>query len=343
MKLSFGVLMLLAINACVDQISFNINENNNEYLIIDALIKDNDDRHVITIKINGQSSASFQADQPVGGATVVINSSEGDTYTFINNNDQGEYWNYNLRPEEGITYQLSIEYEGITYQSTSEVLLPSIPITDVRTLVSNEARNNEAGNVTETEFVNVFADSNLPTDQAVYLRYSVKGVYEYQEIGTQANLNPGSCWVSETIDLDNISLASNENLPTGELKNQFIIQRAIDYRYANKYCMKVYQERITETAHNFWRLVENEYSRTGDIFERPPGIIRGNIVETTDTDISASGLFSISAVDSFLHAIIPADVNSPAPQCQPFPPPPATCTNCLLLPRSTEIRPECFK
>lgn len=337
------VFLALLFTSCVDQIPFGLKESTNQYLIIDASIRDTDNRHLVTVKINGASSGGFQADQPVNGASISIVRSDGATYDFVNSNEKGEYWNSNLRPKQGYEYKLNVVYDGIEYESSSESLLSSLPVESVYTLVTNEARNNEIGNVVKTELVNVFADAQLPTDEDVYIKYGVAGTYEYREIGTQTNLNPGFCWVDETIELDNISLATNMDLPTGKLADQFVIQRIIDYRFSTNYCMKVYQERISKGAFTFWKSVENEYSRTGDIFEKPPGILRGNIIETQETDVSAVGLFSIAAVDSFLHLIIPSDVNSPQPQCQPFPPPPATCTNCLLLPKSTETRPECFR
>ena len=337
------LFILISISACIEEIPVDIEESNNEYLIIDAEIRDNDSSHSISIKLNSPSSSNFQADQPVSDAEVYIVDDEDIKYDFINNNTLVIFWNTNLVLQEGKTYQLFINYKDRSYISKKETLLSSIPITDVRTRVTNESVNNVAGNVVTSELVNVFADADFPLDEEIYIKFGVKGTYEFREIGTPSNLNPDFCYVNEIIELDNISLVSDEEVPGGTLKDQFVIQRIIDYRYSTKYCMKVYQERISKNAYDFWRLVKNEYSRTGDIFEKPPGIIRGNIEETEISEISAIGLFSVIAVDSFLHLINTSDVNSPRPQCQPFPPPPAECSNCLLLPKSTLVKPECFQ
>ncbi len=342
MKYILFITLSFVVLGCVEQIDFDLNETDNEYLIIDAELRDNDLKHEVSIKINSQQATDFQADFPVEGAEVYVIDDDNERYDFTSNSGQGIYENFNLRMVPGMGYTLFILYNGITYTSTREVLLESIPINDIRTILTTELINNDAGNISQVDLVNLFADADLPENEEVYIKYGAKGIYELREIGTQQNLNPVSCYVSEIVDLDNISLVSSFDIPSVELRNQPVITKAVDFRYAINYCMKIYQERISAEAYDFWKLVKNEYTRTGDIFERPPGVIRGNISEITETEISSIGLFSVAAVDSFLHLIRPSDVNSPRPLCQPFPPPPERCTNCLVVPKSTLTKPECF-
>lgn len=342
-KLLIGIVLISGFHSCIDQIPITINESVQEYLIVDAELRDNETLHSIKIKLNTPLSNDFQADQPVNDAQVYVVENNGDRFDFANNNDLGIYWNNKLKLKEGNNYKLYIKYKGIEYSSGTETLLPSVPILEIRTSQTKEERNNSFGNIITTDLVNVYADSNFPENQDNYIRYTVKGIFEYREIGSRGNLNPLHCFVQETIDLDNISLASNKEIIGGKLRNQLVLQKVIDYRFAVNYCMRVYQERISKNAYEFWSLVKNEYSRTGDIFEKPPGVIRGNISEINDSDISAVGIFSVIGVDSFLYLIKPKDVSSPQPQCRPFPQGPESCSNCLLLSKSTLVQPECFK
>ena len=332
----------LVLTSCIDQLNVNLSESDNEYLIIEGQLRDNETRHNISIKLNSPESTDFQADLPINEAEVYVLKNQTERFDFLNNNELGQYLNYDLRMDLGDHFQLYVIYQGISYTSQSETLLSAVPMLETKTILTSQPVNNEAQNIVDAAFVNIFANSQLPVEEEVYLKYNVKGVFEYREIASRSNPNASFCYVDEIIGLDNISLATNESLPEGFLENQFIFQKLVDYRFSTQYCMKVYQERISKNAYEFWRLVENEYSRSGDIFEKPPGIIRGNITESEETEISAVGLFSVIAVDSLLHLIIPKDVDSPAPECQPYPVGPPSCMNCLLLPKSTLNKPECF-
>ena len=328
--------------SCIDQLPILLDESDNQYLIVNAEIRDSDTKHVISLKINNAESNDFQANQPVSDAEVSILENNQNRYIFKNDNTLGHFKNHEMVIKPDREYQLIISYKGIQYTSEIEKLIAAIPINTVRTVVTNEQRNNAAGNIINTDLVNVYADSQLPTNEDVFLKYTARGIYEYREVGSQGNINPVFCYISELIDFDNISLANNIDLDAGKLQNQFIIQREINFKFATKYCLKIYSERISEKAHNFWSLVKNEYSRTGDIFEKPPGIIRGNISEDESTDISVVGLFSVIGVDSFDYLILPKEVGSPKPLCRTYPAPPESCYNCLIVPKSTLVKPDCF-
>ncbi len=341
-KYTLIIFGLTSIHSCIDQIPITVAENKNEYLIVNAELRDNETLHSISLKINSQASSDFQADFPVDDAKVKIIENGTKSYDFLMS-DKGNYTNNTLVLKAGNTYQLEIDYKNIIYESTAEILLESLPMKELKTLVSQESFNNPAGNISAGSLVGLYVNADLPKEEDIFLKYSIKGIYQYIEIGTPSNLNPLYCFVDESIDFDNISLVEKSDLTDGKLLNKLIIKKVVDYRFSQNYCMKVYQERITENAFNFWKLVENEYSRTGDIFEKPPGILRGNIIEQSQTDISVVGLFSVIAVDSMNLFIPPSKVGSPRSECRSFNNRPSRCTDCLSIPNSSLIKPECFE
>ncbi|WP_235295842.1 DUF4249 family protein [Portibacter marinus] len=337
----FFIFVLLWFASCIDQIPVNVKEDDSEYLIVQAALKDNEDQQIVNITSNSPDATDFQANFPVNDALVYVLKDNSQRFDFRNVDDRGNY-GQTLSLNTGSFYQLVIEYKGVRYESTHEELLEPVPVGELKTRVTNELVNNAAGNVVEREVINVLTDINLPVDEEIYLRYRIDGTYEYREIGTPSNLNPVTCYVDEIIDLNNLAIISNTGLEGGNIQNKLILTRAPDYRYSYNYCMHISQDRISKEAYEFWRLVENEFNRTGDIFEAPPGIIRGNINETGPSDIGCIGVFSVAAVSTKDFHILPSAVNNPRPRCQPFPAPPPTCTNCLLLPKSTLTKPECF-
>ena len=254
-----------------------------------------------------------------------------------------KYVNINLDFTEGSSYELHINYKGTRYISEVETYQPSLPIKDLKTVLTIENEQNAANNTIKTNYVNLLLDTDLSSEEQIYLKYRVSGTYAFKELVTALDFDPAVCYINEIIDFDNISIASNSNLTPENIRSHPIIKKAVDHRFAFNYCMKVYQDRISENAYAFWKLVENEYSRTGDIFEKPPGIIRGNIIEQEDTNTPVIGLFSIISVDSLNHLISPGDVNFPDGTCGRYGNLPASCLNCLLINKSSLIVPECFQ
>lgn len=334
--------MILIVNiSCIDQIPINIGESSNEYLIVDATLRDKDDIHSVKIKLNSVQGTDFQADFPVNDAEVSVIENGTTRYVFALQ-ENGNYTNSQLKLLTGFSYELEIKYRDASYKSTQEILYEAVPIGEVSVLLTTEDTNNGAGNISTSRFINLFVASDLPENEVVYLKYGAEGVYEYNERGATFNLNALICYVDEIIDLDNISLVDGESLNNGDLRNKLILQKPVDYRFSQNYCMKVSQQRISKNAYNFWKLVESEYSRTGDIFEKPPGILRGNIQEQQETDVSIIGLFSIAAVTFEDLHITPSMAGSPRQECNRNSTRTSTCYNCLAIPKSTLSRPECF-
>lgn len=336
------IIFLIAMVSCIDQIPITVDENKNEYLIIDAQLSDANKSHQINLKINGPESTDFQADIPVDDAEIKVIENGAIEYEFLNSG-QGRYINQNLEIREGNTYLLRLRYRGILYESTQEQVLPSIPIAEISTLVTTETENNAAGNLVALNFVNIFVNADLPIDENVYLKYRVQGIYTYNENATQSNLNPKICYVNEIIDLDNIVTVKGEEILDGVLRNQQVLRKTSDYRFSQNYCLTVIQERISRESYDFWKLVENEYTRTGDIFENPPGVLRGNISEKESTEVSAIGLFSVSSTASMKMLITPAMAGNPRSECSGRPSNrPSRCINCQSIFGSSLIKPDCF-
>lgn len=343
MKILIVLLFSLITISCVEEIPFTLSENDNEYLIIDAELRNNETSHSISVELNSEEGSNFQANMPVQNADVKVLDDNGESFVFLFDDNSNNYINNRLQLKENSIYSLEVVYDGIIYKSQTESLDLAIPIDSLFYVYSVEQVTNSAGNIQDKSWVYLYANSNLPQDEEIYLKYGIKGIYEFREITTLGNLNPDHCFIDEIIDFDNISLVNNFDLENGKLKNQKVFRRAVDYRFNVNYCMKVYQERISKDAFNFWRLVENEFTRTGDIFEKPPGVLRGNITEQSPTDISVVGLFSVIAVDSLNILIKPSQVGSPQGICSNMTGFADACFDCLVIRNSSLTRPECFQ
>ena len=232
---------------------------------------------------------------------------------------------------------------GKTYQSKPEEILPIISAESLDFEVNTVERVNDAGNFVNSTEVTVKVNTFFPSSEdGSFLRWTTFGIYEYAEIGSQGNLNPQICYVTEDIDFDNVSVASSEAIEGDFLQQQPVITRVVDFRFTARYCFNVIQQSITESAYDFWSGVGAEFERSGNIFETPPGKIRGNIFNTADESEEVLGYFSAAAVDTINILIEGKEAGNPTPQCRPFPRGPESCTNCLLIDNSTRTKPACW-
>ena len=64
--------------------------------------------------------------------------------------------------------------------------------------------------------------------------------------------------------------------------------------------MRVEQHSLTTEAYQFFKLLKDQASINGDIFDPPPATLRGNMINLTDPDENVIGYFRASdvAIDS---------------------------------------------
>lgn len=337
----FSLLASILAFSCLDVIESKFEESKFEYLIVNAELKNSNKRHIIHLKLNSEEGNNFRSNFPVEDAEVFVMKDETSRIDFLHRT-QGQYFNINLNFDVGSSYVLHIVYKNMKFRSHPEIYQGNLPIDFLHTNRSNEKLKNAANNIIDQQQVNLLLDNQFPTSEEVYVRYRVRGTFQYEEVVTAQDFDPVVCFVDEIIDFDNITIANNLEIQEGLLRNHEIISRPIDYKFSFNYCMTVYQERISKNSYEFWEDVIYEYNRKGDIFEKPPGILRGNMVEEESSEIGVTGLFSMIGVDSLSKLITPFDAGFPDSECGRFGQLAESCLNCLLINKSTLRKPECF-
>ncbi|MEM1123467.1 MAG: DUF4249 domain-containing protein [Bacteroidota bacterium] len=344
-KIGGLVFLVLLFTTCLDEIDLQLPAAT-PVLTVSGNIYTSPGPYKVFLTESAQFSAGAEGiPNPVSGATVKIMDDQGNE-EILRELEAGEYQTAadGIRGTLGRTYQLEVQVNGKTYQSQPEEIRPIVSAESLDFSVNNVERINEAGNFVNTTEVEVFVNTFFPpSTNGSFLRWTTFGIYEYAEIGSQGNLNPQICYVTEDIDFDNVSVASSAEVQGDFLQQQPVITRVVDFRFTARYCFKVIQQSITENAYNFWSAVGAEFERSGDIFETPPGKIRGNVFNVADEREEVLGYFSAAAVDTISILIEGRAVGNPIPQCRPFPRGPESCTNCLLLTNSTRRKPDCWE
>ena len=341
----FSLTALIFLFGCLDQIDLEVTEGE-QFFVVSGNIHSGAPPYSIKLAKSSQFNSVTQgAGEKITNAVVKISDDAGNIETLTEIED-GLYQTApnGLQGTVGRTYTLEIEYNGQTYFSHPEKMRPVVSPASLETEYTIEQDFNDAGNLVNIETVSLFVNTPFPTDEEVaYLRWNVQGTYEYDERPTPDHINPLTCYISENIDFDNVAVSSSEGVTDNFLQKEKLLSRGVNYKFAIGYCFTVIQQSLTKEAYEFWEKVGAEFERTGDIFETPPSKIKGNIFNEKNAEEFVLGYFSASAVDTSHLLVLGVDVGSPRPQCQPWPPPPATCTNCLLIANSTLERSACWE
>jgi len=344
-KLSFLCLITFLFSTCLDEIDLNLPAST-ALLTVSGNIYSSPGPYSIFLTESAQfAPGSIGIPDAVVGATVKIMDDQGNE-EILQEFEDGEYRTAanGIRGTVGRSYQIELAVNGKTYQSKPEEMLPVNSAESLDFEVNTGERVNEAGNFVSSTAVTIMVNTFFPNnDNGSFLKWSAFGVYEYWEIASSSNLNAEICYVTEKIDFDNVSVASSEQIEGDFLQKQRVISKEIDFRFSSRYCFNVIQQSITKAAYDFWSAVGSEFERSGNIFETPPGKIRGNIFNVADENEEVLGFFSASAVDTISILLSKNDVGNPPPQCQPFPRGPESCSNCLLLNNSTKTKPACWQ
>jgi hypothetical protein len=174
-----------------------------------------------------------------------------------------------------------------------------------------------------------------------YLRWRATGEYEFGE-DYPGIISRKICYIKHNIDFNNIRIFDTHELADGLLTNEPFLITNYDYRYAYMYCFHLFQYAISEEEYKYWKNVESIVNIDGNLFDPPPGTVKGNLYNADDPEERVLGYFSVAGVfytRHFTNAIF-LGVSAP-PLCGTWPPQqPAQCAQCLMIPNSSVIRPE---
>ncbi|PAM94707.1 hypothetical protein B4N84_12090 [Flavobacterium sp. IR1] len=256
LALVFTIFSVLFLTSCEEVVHLDL-EAAPSKLIVDAEIlwnKGTSGNEQI-IKISKMASYYDTATPKVSGAKVYIENSTGTSFTFTES-EPGSYVCTNFVPELNMDYTLYIEAEGKSFTAT-EKLAPVVPITKI-----DQKYVTDSDGIDLLE-LDVYYDD--PDDETNYY---------LTEFRTDFLLFPSYSMTSDEFFNGNEikTTFSDDDLKSG--KNIEIIHRGISKSFLN-YMTLIFQA-------SGW-----------NPFAIPPGNIRGNIVNTTDSNDFALGYFRL--------------------------------------------------
>ncbi len=258
-KVLFILLVLFTITSCEDVIDVDV-PNGEPRLVIDASFEVYLDETPVSVEggVRLSLSAPFFDDEVpmVSDATVFITDlSDNSVINFFESGSTGFYIpNSQFIPDFNTTYQLTVIHNSETYTASTE-LIPTVPIDNI---VQGDATLFDGD---ETEVIIFFTDDGNRDDFYLF-------------------------------DFDfSLFLASEDRFYQGESFNFSYFYE--DMVVGQDVTIKILG--IDERYYNYATiLIEQSEQDGGNPFQTPPAVLRGNIINTTNSDNYPLGYFNLS-------------------------------------------------
>lgn len=272
---------LIFLTSCTDVVDVEVQEGP-ERLVVEASLdwEKGTSGNVQTIRLR-QSTPFFDADNIIdvtGASVTVTNDSNGDRFTFIDQNN-GSYQTNSFQPVLGQSYSLRIEYNGEVF-TAQETMMPVTEITDVF-----QARD-EGFDEELLEVHIVFNDPETEGDN--YL-------FKFQR---QGDLLP------------DLEYAEDEFVNGNEIDWWYEIEDEEDvspFQAGDVVDIEMYG--ISRAYYDYIKILIDQLGGVG-IFETTPVSVKGNVINETKSDNYAFGYFRLTEVDRTSYTFVEDGFNS---------------------------------
>ncbi len=348
-------LVFLLFGGCVDQIEFPLNLGDERLVVAGQLNNWDETQYVFLSETTSADREPILTDgyftindlpRPVRGAQVSVQSSNGQSWDYVET-EPGTYALDDFPgPESGVEYYVQILANGRVYQSTPEVMPEAIG----RDEISYTFDRGEFNNQPEIPFISINSEVTLPEQQGDYfLRWDVEEVFYWNLtfFPNPFNKPPPDCYVFGFADPERITLLNGDllNRPGGT-SVQTLAERQVDQSFLSRHYFNVRQVSTTRESYEYRRKIRELVNNSGSVFDAPPAPIQGNLRNVNNDGETVLGYFEVAKVDItriyttkadvpfFIEEICEYDPN------RPFSDYPRTCLSCSEWDNSTGITPE---
>ncbi|WP_343695389.1 DUF4249 domain-containing protein [Flavobacterium sp.] len=256
-----SLLFAFSFTSCEDVVNLDL-ETGETKLVIDAEIiwKKGTSGNEQTIKISKTAPYYNNSTPKVSGAQVRVENSNGDVFTF-NETETGVYKCTNFVPVIDMEYKLFITAEGQSYTAT-EKLTSATPINKIEQKIVPDFGGED---VIELTFY-----YNDPVDQKNFY------VTDYQ---------------SDFLIYPEYEITDDEFYNGNEISTRY--SHEDDIKPGS--IVKITHRGVSKNFFNYWKLILE--ASNSNPFSVPPGSIKGNILNTSDSGNYAFGYFRLCEAD----------------------------------------------
>jgi len=239
---------------------------------------------------------------PERNAIVEIFNDLGDSDTF-SETTPGVYQNvsFDFRGEIGRSYWIKIKTaEGLDYESEPEVMSPPVEITKMY----GEEFSKFIDKDEKLESVKLYFNAKDETNETNHIRWEAMESWEWH-CPLHVNLRDRLLFSEEPADvcfptskITSINLFDGSLLGDKEMiKLPITFTTQEEQKLLFDYYVKIFVRSISFKNYSFWNHIKEVNQSSGNLFDRTPGNVVGNIV-SIDGEHSVVGYFEVSSIST---------------------------------------------
>lgn len=288
---------------------------------------------------------------PVSGADVNITDETINLTTKLVPDGQGNYFTGtgDIMGMVGHSYYLTVNLEnGRCYQSGSEVLPAFRTIDHISVRQDVEVTTTFLGVDKETDVARVTLRSEIPQNgEEMFIAWFGEETFQFVPTDFPDPLGrvPPPCYITQAVG-GGLNLLTTRDYKSNTYTDKNLFFSRIDMSFLRKHIFSLYQFSTTPEFYDYLSKIQDLTGNTGSLFDTPPGRAKGNIIDTK-TDQFTLGYFAAIQTDTTRVASHYADFSGifVFDACEyrgdrvPYD---ADCRNCILIPRSSFVRPDFY-
>jgi Domain of unknown function (DUF4249) len=293
-----SIFLLISLVCCVEP--YNIQSvSYDNLMVIDGFISADVKQHKVAISRTSKiNEKKFIAET---GAQVSIKDGSG-AIILLKEESPGIYLTAPLAGIIGNTYKLQVTTQNGKQYASEKVQLKNAPeIKNIYATYSSDLAIGEG-----TGGIQIFLDSEDPTNQTNYYRWEFKETYEIKTPYPSSYIWPGGnelifrdvpvdrCWSNDSSK--SILIKSTKGLAASKVTAQ-LIQTIPGYspNMRIRYSILVKQFALSQNAYLYWKALKDVNESQGTLYDRQPGTVRGNVTSLSDKEVVV-GYFDAGAV-----------------------------------------------
>ena len=337
-------LILIGLSACLERIDFARPDSiKNGIAIQGKLTKDNPSKVEVSIRkiFDFESNPRFLPAKSVH--IIDENNKELELITRATGKYNLEIPNdhpfFKVEYEKGYKIRV-VNADGRVFESHFDSIFPVPKPRKLRVKVTPVTVQGRAGIITQREQLSFFIDTplSLPGNSSFSrILWEFDGVYQLTDFGSRiTNSEPKTCYIYSP-PVRNYITSNPKSLVIDSLGFK-LYETSFTSLFAEGYYLEVLQQGLSEAAYDYWSQVNLVVNRTGDVFQEPAGKVNSNIKNIEDPTDEVFGYFYATEAEVIRVYVSPEMAKFPLSECTGSVA--NYCFDCLLLDRSTDIKPD---
>ena len=298
-----GAFIFFSLTSCLEEVQIPTRLES-AILVVDGGITNAAPPYTMRLSYSGNqiNATNINLNLAIVGATVFIKNDLGDSTEMLPSYyERGVYRSEDLNfvGKVGQSYSIKIILKGGKTFISKPERMPYCPPIDSLYEVYTDIRNESM-----PDGYQIFLNTKDPFNTQNYYRWTAYGYSRVGKLCGEVGFCPNTCggrglgfnfcWVPRY--QTNINILSDVNINGNPIRRLPVFFSPV---YAvGKHFVEVSQFSFTREAYQFWKLYQEQSTRTGTIFDPLPAPIRGNVYNIQDPNDYALGYFGVSGIST---------------------------------------------